>query len=176
MKYIPNFLSGFRLFTILPLLLLTPFELPFMIIYVLAGVSDMLDGPIARKYNITSEFGAKLDSIADVSLVLVVVFRLMPLIEISPAITVWIFVAIAAKFLAVFIGFVRYKKLTILHNYANKFFIFALFFFPVFYLFFDANHVLAVMIFLALVAFIEEGYINLTSKELDLDVKGVFFK
>jgi len=175
MKFIPNILSIIRLLSIIPLLLFTPLEWPFMTVYVIAGVSDMLDGPIARKFKVTSEFGAKLDSIADVSLVLVVLFRLMPLIEISTAITIWIFVAIATKFTAAFIGFIKYKQLVILHNYANKFFIFALFFFPVLYLYFEANHILTVMIILAMLAFGEEIVINLTSKELDLDHKGIFF-
>jgi len=176
MKYIPNILSTIRLISVIPLLFLTPFELPFMMIYVVAGVSDMIDGPIARKFAVTSEFGAKLDSIADVSLVLVVVFRLMPIIEISRAVTIWIFIAIAMKFLAALIGYIRYKQLVILHNYANKFFILALFFFPVFYLFIDANIILTVMLVLAMIAFLEEIYINLTSTELDLNDKGILFR
>ena len=176
MKYIPNILSTIRLILIVPLLILTPFELPFMVIYVIAGVTDMIDGPIARKFNITSDFGAKLDSVADVALVLVVVFRLMPLINISRGVTIWIFIAIATKFLSALIGYIRYKQLVILHTYANKFFIFSLFFFPLFYLFIDANIILTVMLVIAMVTFTEEIYINLTSAELDLDEKGILFK
>jgi len=176
MKNIPNILSTIRLISIIPLLLLTPFEWPFMTIYVIAGVSDMIDGPIARKFNFVSEFGAKLDSVADVFLVLVVVFRLMPLVEVSTMIIVWIFIAIATKFLSALIGYIRYKQLVILHTYANKFFVFTLFFFPLFYLFIDANIILSVMLVIAFVTFIEEIYINITSTELDLDEKGLLFR
>jgi len=175
MKHVPNILSAIRLISVIPLLIFAPFSAPFMTVYVIAGISDMIDGPIARKFNVTSEFGAKLDSVADVSLVMVVLFRLMPHVEISRGITVWIFIAIATKFTAALIGFIKYKQLVILHNYANKFFIFALFFFPVLHLYFEANHILTVMIILAMLAFGEEIVINLTSKELDLDHKGIFF-
>jgi len=64
MKYVPNILSFMRLIAVIPLLLLTPLELPFMIIYVIAGLTDMIDGPIARKFDITSQFGAALDGFA----------------------------------------------------------------------------------------------------------------
>ena len=41
-----------------------PLSTLFLTIYVLTGISDVLDGAIARKYTTTSELGAKLDSIA----------------------------------------------------------------------------------------------------------------
>ena len=40
----------------------------FLALFVLAGVSDLLDGIVARKLNVCSEFGSKLDSISDMAL------------------------------------------------------------------------------------------------------------
>lgn len=38
---------------------------PFYILYMICGLSDVLDGIIARKTNTASSFGARLDTIAD---------------------------------------------------------------------------------------------------------------
>ena len=38
----------------------------FFVIFILCGVSDFLDGYIARKYGLNSDLGANLDSLADV--------------------------------------------------------------------------------------------------------------
>ena len=175
MKHLPNILSSLRILLTIPLLWLKPFKLPFMVIYTVAGVTDMIDGPLARKYDITSQFGATLDGFADVLLVLVVLFRLIPLIEFSNWVGAWIFIVIAMKFLASLIGYIRHKEIILLHTYANKFFIFALFLFPIFYSFMEADTVLAGLLIIATLAFTEDIYINATSKEVDLDHKGIFF-
>jgi len=176
MKHVPNILSLIRLIAIIPLLLLTPFEWPFMVIYVVAGLTDMIDGPIARKFNVTSKFGATLDGGADVLLVLVVLFRLMPIVEFSNWIMIWIFIAIGMKVLTVVIGYIRHKQIIFLHTYANKFFVFSLFLFPVFYSFMEADIVLTGLLIIAMIAFSEDIYINATSKEVDLDDKGILFR
>ena len=176
MKYVPNILSFIRLMAIIPLVLLTPFELPFMIIYVIAGLTDMLDGPLARKLNVTSQFGAALDGGADFLLVLVVLFRVLPLIRLSSFVMGWIFVAIIMKFSSSIIGYMRHKQLIFLHTYANKFLIFALFLFPLFYAFMEADTVFIGILIIAMFAFGEDLYINATSKEVDLDDKGILFR
>ena len=175
MKYVPNMLSFMRLLLIIPLMFLTPFELPFMIIYVVAGVSDMIDGPLARKFNVVSQFGAALDGGADFLMILVVVFRILPLIELPAWVIIWIFIVIGMKFLGVIIGYLRHKKLILMHTYIGKFFVFSLFLFPVFYLFVDVVLLLTVLLVLATIVMVEDLYINITSKEVNLDHKGVLF-
>jgi len=146
-----------------------------MVIYVVAGLTDMIDGPLARKLNITSQLGAKLDGGADFLLALVVLFRIAPVIEIANWIMIWIFIAIGMKLISLLIGYMRHKELILLHTYLGKFFAFALFLFPVFYLFMSANTVLIALLVLAMVTFVEDIYINATSKEVDLNDKGVLF-
>ena len=41
------------------------FSPAFYSFYIVAGVSDMIDGIVARKTGTTSEFGSKLDTVAD---------------------------------------------------------------------------------------------------------------
>ncbi len=73
MKNIPNIITSVRLVAAL-LLLIGTILLPdsaqheFLPLFVLAGISDMLDGFIARRFQWCTEFGAKLDSISDFAL------------------------------------------------------------------------------------------------------------
>ena len=176
MKYVPNIISFVRLVMAIPLMLLTPFELPFMIIYVMAGVSDMIDGPLARKYNVTSQLGATLDASADILLILIVVFRILPLIEFSSWLVVWIAIVIIIKALSSVVGYIRHKRFILLHTYLNKFFVVVLFLFPIFYLFVETDILIIVLLAIATIAFLEDIYINSTSIEVDLDEKGILFK
>jgi cardiolipin synthase (CMP-forming) len=64
---IPNALSFYRIL-IFPVLLLTIFkeyERVFSILLIINLITDILDGFIARKFNLQTELGARLDSIAD---------------------------------------------------------------------------------------------------------------
>jgi len=176
MKYVPNVLSALRLVALIPLLLLTPLELPFMTVYVLAGLTDMIDGPIARKFNVTSQFGAALDGLADLLFLFTVLFRVGPLIEFSNWLWIWIGIAIAAKLFASVIGYIRHKEIIFLHTYIGKFFMFNLFLFPVYYSFFLADMILIVLLILVTVVIIEDIYINATSTVVNLDHKGILFQ
>jgi len=147
-----------------------------MVVYVLACASDMLDGPIARKFDVTSQLGATLDGIADTLLVIVVLFRVIPVIEIPIWIIMWIVFAVAMKLGAIVIGFIRYKQVISLHTYFGKAFIFLLCLFPVFYLFLPATTILIPILSFAMIVFAEEIYICSTSKEINPDVKGIFFE
>lgn len=64
---IPNILSVFRLALIVPMFIAffkEKYLLSFIII-VISGVSDVIDGIIARKFNMVSDVGKLLDPIAD---------------------------------------------------------------------------------------------------------------
>ena len=41
----------------------------FYAVYIIAGISDVLDGLVARKLNLQSSFGEKLDTVADICFV-----------------------------------------------------------------------------------------------------------
>jgi cardiolipin synthase len=70
MKNIPNILTVFRL-ALVPVFVIVFFSeihnntLWALFIYVVAGVTDVLDGYIARKYDIITEIGTVLDPLAD---------------------------------------------------------------------------------------------------------------
>lgn len=96
--HLPNILTFFRI-ALIPILVII-FYLPFngshllsAIIFALGGVTDWLDGYIARKFNWTSPLGEFLDPVADklivaVALVLLVGEKHFPFVAIPAAVIV----------------------------------------------------------------------------------------
>lgn len=74
-KQLPNAISTFRLVAAPVLLTLAflKFHLAFAWLLVPALFSDFLDGWLARKLHIESDIGSMLDSVADISLMLVII-------------------------------------------------------------------------------------------------------
>ena len=66
-KYIPNILTSMRL-VFLPLIIylgLTNHYKLLIILAIFTALTDFVDGYLARKWEVTSDLGAKLDAIAD---------------------------------------------------------------------------------------------------------------
>jgi len=173
---LPNALSISRLILCLPLLFLTPLSGWFLLVYTIAGVTDMIDGPLARHTKKVTRFGANLDAIADMLFIFVVLFRILPILQLRSFEYIWIVVVILMKFLSLFVGYMRHKELVFLHTFANKFMVLSLFAFPLFALFVDLNDVMLPLLIIATIALTEDLIINSTSKMPERDVKGLFFK
>ena len=120
MKNIVNYISISRIIMSIALFIPKTFSITFYIIYIYCGLSDILDGFLARKYKITSEFGAKIDSIADMIFVFGAILKIIPVIEIPIAIYIWITIIILIKVFNIICGYKYYKKLTLLHTTVNK--------------------------------------------------------
>jgi CDP-diacylglycerol--glycerol-3-phosphate 3-phosphatidyltransferase len=122
-KYVPNVLSVFRiLFSIaLPF---TAGRLPvFVPLYLLLGLSDFLDGRIARHFHAESAIGAKLDGLGDTLLSLssfVSVVFLMKLEMDLPKILLIGCTVIGLKVGVAILTRVRFKQWNGLHTYGNK--------------------------------------------------------
>ena len=71
---LPNKLTILRIVLILPFLLVLYLDVPYaqyiaLAIFIIASLTDMLDGKIARKYNLVTDFGKFADPLADKMLV-----------------------------------------------------------------------------------------------------------
>ena len=120
MKRIPNILSVSRIILCLPLLLVEEMTIPFWVLYVIAGTTDMLDGFLARRWGVESKFGARLDSLADFVFVLTVGYKLFPWLKLPT--TLWIMIGIIAlvKTFNAISSYVVRQRIEFLHTIANK--------------------------------------------------------
>ena len=92
----------------------------FYVCYIAAGLSDMLDGFVARKTGTVSKFGARLDTAADFVLVAVCLMKLLPILSIPAWLYVWIGIIALIKAVNIVLGFVVQKRLAAVHSAMNK--------------------------------------------------------
>ncbi len=88
-RFLPNALSLLRL---LGSLMLLCAERGFLPLYGLLGLTDVLDGYLARRWHTESRSGAALDSVADLLFLAVCLYRLLP----GPVLPRWLWVLAAA--------------------------------------------------------------------------------
>ena len=94
--------------------------LPFWTLYVIAGLTDMLDGFLARRWGVESKFGARLDSLADFMLVLSVGYKLFPYMKLPTALWMMIGFIALVKVSDALSSYVVKHKIAFLHTKANK--------------------------------------------------------
>ncbi len=109
-----------RIICSIVLLFCPAFSPAFYTFYIIAGVSDMADGSVARKTGAVSEFGSKLDTAADFALVVVCLMKLIPVIHAPAWLIIWIIAIAAIKAINLISGYVLQKKLVALHTAMNK--------------------------------------------------------
>ncbi len=110
LKYIPNLITIIRILLIIPIIWLiwkNDYNLAFILIFI-AGVSDGVDGFLARYYNWQTPSGAILDPIAD-KLLLVSLFVVFGLKDLLP---MWLVVLVIFRDLVIFLGAVAYHFVT----------------------------------------------------------------
>lgn len=119
---LPNCITALRIMGTLLLLFTVPLSVIFFVVYVLCGVSDVLDGWIARATNSSTEFGAKLDSIADLLFYLVMLIKLLPVLwRLLPS---WIWYMVGGVLLLRLASYitaaVKFKRFASVHTRLNK--------------------------------------------------------
>ena len=88
---------------------------------IIAGLTDMLDGLLARRMDHVSSFGSKFDSIADHTLQLSAVIWLAMLHPEVFTENPWlVFSALGLNLLALLIGLIKFKRFANLHLYLSK--------------------------------------------------------
>ena len=120
MKHIPNILSASRIALCVPLLLLDAMTVPFWTLYLIAGLTDMLDGFLARRWGVESKFGARLDSLADFVFVLAAGYKLYPWLKLPAALWMMIGLIALVKIVNAVSAYIVKHKIEFLHTKANK--------------------------------------------------------
>ena len=121
-RWIPNIITSVRIAGTLGLLLTPIFSPGFFVLYTICGVSDILDGMVARACGATSELGARLDSVADLLFNGVMLLRLVPVLLRLLPMAVWgiAVLAVGLRVAAYVTAGVKFRRFPSLHTYANK--------------------------------------------------------
>ena len=115
-----NLITGTRILCSIALLFCPTFSPPFFALYIIAGLTDMIDGTVARKTNTASEFGAKLDAAADFALVAACLIKLVPVLELPVWLWLWTGGIALIKMINIVSGYVLRNKLITPHTVMNK--------------------------------------------------------
>lgn len=176
---VPNFLSFYRLlsFPFVIWLIYSDRESLFALFLCINLVTDILDGLIARIFKLQTEFGARLDSLADNGTYILAILGIyhFKLNEFDNSIYVlWGFISLL--FTANFISFFKFKKWPSLHLYTMKIsgYVQGIFFFTLFAFDYNIWMFYSAMIF-GYLAMFEEIAILLILKEMKSDVKGLYW-
>ena len=81
-QQLPNIITALRIAGSIGLLLCNITGWQFWTLYAICGISDMIDGWLARKLHVESKTGSVLDSIADLSFVACCAIKLLPILSI----------------------------------------------------------------------------------------------
>lgn len=169
-----NVITFSRIPLAISMLFVTPFSAGFWVIYLACGVTDMLDGFVARMLHQESSFGAKLDSIAD--FIFAVSVAIFVVINMEIPIYLWLCTLGVAllRFISYSIGFYKYHTFASLHTYANKITGAFIFMAPFFYRLCGLTFTGAALFIVAFISSVEELAITIKSKELNRDCKSIF--
>jgi CDP-diacylglycerol--glycerol-3-phosphate 3-phosphatidyltransferase len=115
-----NLITCFRILASAALLLCQPLSSAFFVLYIAAGISDMVDGPVARRTGAAGDFGAKLDTVADFFFLAVCLYKLLPVLNVPVWLRVWIALIALIKAVNIVFGFVVQKRFVALHTFMNK--------------------------------------------------------
>lgn len=175
-KMIPNLITMVRIVGSLCLLFVEPLKKAFYVIYTIAGLSDAIDGFIARKTNSVSELGSKLDSVADLSFYIVMILRIFPVLWEKLPFWIWYMVlsVVAMRIASYIISAIKFKKFSSLHTYLNKAATLMIFFVP-----YIINHKIisvfcTVICVIGIISSVEELVIHITKKEYTSNVRSVY--
>ena len=105
------------------ILLFLPFRpVWFLTVYMLTGLTDALDGWLARRTGTASEFGARLDSVADLLFYGILLLRLFPVLWRVLPTAIWFAVAavLLVRLAAYVTAAIRFRRFAALHTLLNK--------------------------------------------------------
>ena len=121
-KNIPNLITLFRIASSIVLFAFECDSAVFLVLYGIAGISDVVDGFLARKLKCVSVLGSRLDSIADLIFYAVMLYKVFPtVLTIIPMYFVyWAAGIIAVRMLSYAIAAIKFKQFAAMHTYLNK--------------------------------------------------------
>lgn len=161
---VANIITCIRIVCSVAILFCPALSIPFYVLYLIAGFTDMIDGTVARKMGTVSDFGAKLDSVADFIFVAACLIKLIPLLNFDRCIYIWVVIIALIKVINIASGFVMEQKLVVVHSIMNKVTGGLLFVFPLTISFIEVRYSAIVVCLVATFAAIQEGHFIRTGR------------
>ena len=115
-----NIITGIRVVCALALIPCPAFTARFYALYLVGGISDVLDGRIARRLGKETRLGAQLDTIADAVFTAVVLIKIVRAVHIPTWLLVWIVGIAVIKCVNVISGFLICGRFVSEHTVMNK--------------------------------------------------------
>ena len=153
-----NSITFVRILCSIAILFCPVFSVAFYSLYIAAGLTDIADGWVARRTHTVSEFGSKLDTVADIIFVIACLFKLIPVMGTPTWLYVWIGIIALIKVINMVSGYVVQKQFVAVHSVMNKVTGILLFVFPLTYSFVGLEYSASVVCTIATFAAIQEGH------------------
>ena len=159
-----NHITGIRVLASVGLLFCPALSPSFFALYLLAGLTDMIDGPVARKTHTATAFGAKLDTAADILFAAVCLVKLLPVLNIPLWMFIWIGLIALIKIMNIVSGFVIRKRFVSVHTPMNKATGALLFLLPLTVSCIDLRYTAPIVCAVATFAALQEGHLIRTGR------------
>ena len=159
-----NFITASRILFSIALWFFPAFSQAFYVLYIAGGISDMIDGAVARKTGTVSKLGSRLDTIADIVFTAVCLIKLLPILNTPIWLYIWIAVIAFIKAANIAAGYIRQKEFISVHSAMNKVTGGMLFVFPLTLTWIDLRYSAAVVCVVATTAAVYEGYLIYTGR------------
>lgn len=121
-KHLANIVSLSRVVGAIALFCMSSISNAFLAVYIFCGFTDLIDGPIARKTNSSSELGATLDTVGDVLTYLALTKVLVKQKAVPLWILIWIMCAGVLFGGCALVSKKRFNKFYLPHTYLGKIF------------------------------------------------------
>ena len=119
-KHLANIISFTRIIAGAFLYLFNSINGGFIAIYIICGITDLVDGRVARKLGTTSALGAALDTVGDIVTYMALVKILIMQKMIPFWIVMWMLGVAAIHLIAGIVSLVKVKKFFIVHSLFGK--------------------------------------------------------
>lgn len=120
MSPVPNIISSSRGIAGFAMLLFPVFSPWFWTLYCWGGVSDMIDGPLARKLVAVSKLGSRIDSLADIVFAVCAGITILPSFNLPFWIWLWVAVIGITKTIGISVNSRRHHRFTVSHSILNR--------------------------------------------------------
>ena len=162
-----NIITGARIVLGVALLFVPTLSPSFYVLYLITGLTDIIDGEVARRTHTVSTFGAKLDSAADTLFVVVCLLKLLPILAVPSWLCVWIALVTLIKVANIIYGYATHKRYVALHTPMNKVTGVLLFVLPLTFPFVELKYSAPLVCAVATFAAIREGRYIKTGREIE---------